>query len=137
MADRVRRVTYCYVTVPNRAGEGARILAALEEAGVNLLAFSAFPTTGGRSQIDLVVETLAPVRRVARKNGWRLSRDKKGLLIQGSDRVGAVHRHVRKLAAEGINVTAANAVTTGRRYGLILWVKPRAHTRAVRALRAR
>ncbi len=137
MADRVRKVRYCYATVPNRAGEGAGILAALEEAGVNLLAFSAFPVAGRQSQIDLVAERLAPVRRVARKHGWRLSRDKRGFLIQGGDRVGAVHDHVRKLAAAGINVTAADAVTTGGRYGLILWVKPSAYARAARTLRAR
>ena len=26
MADRVKRVNYCYVKVPNRAGQGAKIL---------------------------------------------------------------------------------------------------------------
>jgi len=137
MADRVHKIRYCYVTVPNRAGQGARILGQLKEAGVSLLAFSAFPTTGGGSQIDLVTDSLAPVRRVARKNGWRLSRDKKGFLVQGMDRVGAIHDHVTKLAAEGINVTATDAVATGKRYGLILWVKPRDYARAARALRAR
>ena len=137
MADKVRKITYCYMTVPNRAGQGARILGQLREAGVSLVAFSAFPTKGGRAQLDLVTESLAPVRRVARKNGWRLSRNKKGFLVQGMDRVGAIHGHVTKLAAEGINVTATDAVATGKRYGLILWVKPRDYARAARALRAR
>jgi hypothetical protein len=137
MADRVRRIRYCYVTVPNRAGQGARVLGQLKEAGVNLLAFSAFPTKGGEAQVDLVAASLAPVRRVARRQGWRVSRDKKGFLVAGTDRVGAVHHHIGKLAAEGISVTAADAVTTGNRYGLILWVKPRDYARAARALGAR
>lgn len=138
MPDRVRKVSYCYPIVPNRPGQGARILGALAEAGVNLLAYSGFPVGGGRSQLDLVVENLGPLRRVARREGWRLSRVKKGFLIQGTDRVGAVHAHLRKLAEAGINVTAADAVSAGQgRYGMILWVKPRDYARAARVLGAR
>ncbi len=138
MPDRVRKVSYCYPIVPNRPGQGARILGALAEAGVNLLAYSGFPIGGGRSQLDLVVDNLGPLRRVARREGWRLSPVKKGFLIQGSDRVGAVHAHLRKLAEAGINVTAADAVSAGQgRYGMILWVKPRDYARAARVLGAR
>ncbi len=138
MADRVKRVNYCYPVVPNRAGQGARILAELKRAGVNLLAYSGFPVGGGRSQLDLVLEDMGPLRRVARRNGWRLSKVKKGFLIQGSDEVGAVHRHLQKLADVGINVTAADAVAAGNgRYGMILWVKPRDYRRAAKALGAR
>ncbi len=138
MADRVRKVNYCYPIVPNRAGQGARILSEITDAGINLLAYSGFPAGGGRSQLDLVVEDLGPLRRLAQRNGWRLSKVKKGFLIQGSDRVGAVHRHLTKLADAGINVTAADAVTAGQgRYGMILWVKRRDYARAARALGAR
>jgi hypothetical protein len=138
MPDRVRRVNYCYPIVPNRAGQGARILAELKRAGVDLLAYSGFPIGGGRSQLDLVLEDLGLLRRVARKNGWRLSKVKKGFLIQGTDEVGAVHRHLQRLADAGINVTAADAVAAGKgRYGMILWVKQRDYARAAKALGAR
>ena len=50
MADRVRKVSYCYPVVPHRAGQAARILAALREAGVNLLVIHGFPTRGGKAQ---------------------------------------------------------------------------------------
>jgi hypothetical protein len=137
MPDRVRRVNYCYPIVPNRAGQGARLLAELERAGVNLLAYSGFPVGGGRSQLDLVLEDMGPLRRLARRNGWRLSKVKKGFLIQGTDKVGAVHRHLQKLAKAGINVIAADAVAGGKgRYGMILWVKPRDYGRAAKALGA-
>jgi hypothetical protein len=138
MTDRVRKVTYCYAIVPNRAGQGARILAELKDAGVNLLAYSGFPIGGGRSQLDFVVEKMGPLRRLARKNGWRLSKERKGFLIQGADEVGALHRHVQKLSNAGINVTAADAVAAGQgRYGMILWVKPRDYARAAKVLGAR
>jgi hypothetical protein len=133
-----RKVRYLVLKVPSRAGQAARMLGALAEGGVNLLAFTGFPDRGGQAQVDLVTDDLAGVRRVARKEGWRLSAPKKGFLVQGSDRVGAVHGDLRRLADAGINVTAADAVTAGKgRYGLILWVKPRDYARAARALRAR
>jgi hypothetical protein len=136
--DRVRKVNYCYPIVPNRAGQGARILSEIADAGINLLAYSGFPVGGGRSQLDLVVDDVAPLRRVARRNGWRLSKVKKGFVIQGTDRAGAVHRQLQKLAEARINVTAADAVSAGQgRYGMILWVKPRDYARAARVLGAR
>lgn len=138
MADRVRKVNYCYLTVTGRAGQGAKVLGALNEAGVDLLGFSGFPAKAGKAQLDLLAANLAPVRRVARKNNWRLSAAKKAFLIQGDDKVGAVNRHVQKLADARINVTAADAMAAGKgRYGMLLWVKPKDYARAAKVLNAR
>lgn len=133
----VRKVNYCYVTVPNRAGKGAEVLREIKNAKVNLLAYSGFPGKGGKSQLDFVAKSITPIRNIARKNGWKLSQPKKGFLIQGTDRAGAVHRHIQRLADRGINVTAADAIAAGKgRYGMILWVKPKDYARASRALKA-
>ncbi len=137
MSDRVRKVSYAYLRVPSRPGQGARVLTTLKEAGINLLAYSGFPAGGGKAQLDLVSDDLASLGRVARKHGWRLSRTKRGFLVQGEDKVGAVERHFARLAGAGVNVTAADAVTAGKgRYGMILWVKPKDYARAARALGA-
>jgi len=48
MADQIRRVDYFYVEVPDKPGEGARVLTALKEAGVNLLNFTAFRAPAAR-----------------------------------------------------------------------------------------
>ena len=137
MADRVRKVSYCYPIVPNRAGQGAKVLGEIGEAGISLLAHVVFPIGGGRAQLDLVTNDMARLRRVARKNRWRLSKIKKAFLIQGSDRVGAVHTHFQRLADANVSLTAAAGVAAGKgRYGVILWVKPRDYGRAARALRA-
>ena len=70
--------------------------------------------------------------------GWLLSAVEKGFLIQGADRIGAVHRNLVKLAALKVNVVAADAVAAGQgRYGMILWVRPKDYARAARALGAR
>ena len=138
MAYRVQKVNYCYVTVPSRAGQGEKILNELKEAGINLLAFSGFPLKGGKSQVDLVSDNTAGIRRLAKKNGWRLSQTKKGFLVRGNDELGAVHKIMKKLADVKINVTAADAVAAaGGRYAMIMWVKPKDYTRAARILNAK
>jgi hypothetical protein len=138
MADRVRKVSYCNTTVSSRAGQGARVLAELKKAGVNLVAFTGFPARGGKAQLDFVTEDMAGIRRLAKQNGWRLSKTKKGFLIQGNDQLGAVSRHIQKLADKKINVTAADAVCAGKnRYGMLLWVKPKDYARAARTLGAK
>jgi hypothetical protein len=138
MADRVRKINYCYAKVSARAGQGAAILSKLRDAGVDLLAFTGFPIGGGKAQLDFVSADMAGVRRVARKEGLRLSKTKKGFLVQGSDEVGACHRQLKKLADKRINVTAVDALAAGRkRYAMILWVKPKDYARASRALGAK
>jgi len=85
-----------------------------------------------------VTRDIAGLKRVARKNGWRLSKAKKGFLVQGTDRIGAVQAQLARLASGKVNVVAADAVAAGQgRYGMILWVRPGDYARAARALRAR
>ena len=57
MADSVRKVQYAYVVVPNRPGQGARMLQELKNAGVDMVAYSGFPVKGG-SQVDMVTAEL-------------------------------------------------------------------------------
>jgi len=137
MADVVRRVEYQYVVVPDRPGEGLRVLEALRRAGVNLLAYLGFPVEGGRAQLDLVPENPEALRRLAAQEGWQLSAPKRAFLIQGDDRVGAAADHIRKLSEAGLNITAAAAATAGAgRYGMVLWVKPEDYERAAQLLGA-
>ena len=113
MTETIRRVDYFYVTAPNKPGEAFRMLSTLQEAGVNLLAFSGFPS-GRRSQLDFVPEDPAAFRKVARKAGWTLSPRKTGFLIEGNDEPGAFLHLVSRLAEAKINVTAATAVARDR-----------------------
>jgi hypothetical protein len=136
MPDTVRVVEYFYVMAPQKPGVGAALLAELQEAGVNLLAFSGFPSGRG-AQVDFVPEDPAAFRAAARKAKWKLTGPKRAFLISGDDRPGVVAEIMRRLGDAKINVTALNAVCAGSaRYGALLWVAPRDVTRASRALGA-
>lgn len=135
MADSVRRVEYCYVTLPDMPGEGERIFSLLKERRVNLLAVLGFPSSGGRTQVDLVPEDPEALREAAESSGLTLSETKKAFLIQGDDRLGAVGETLAKLAAEGVNVRADAAIGDGSgHFGMLLWVAPEEYEDAARAL---
>lgn len=138
MAYRVRKVNYCKLNVASRAGSAEKILGAIKGAGVNMQAFSGFPSGGGKAQVDLVSDNMTGIRQVAKENGWRLSTTKKGFLVQGDDETGAIYKVFKKLADKKINVTAADAVSAGKgRYGMIMWVKPKVYNKAARVLNAK
>jgi hypothetical protein len=136
MADTIRRVEYFYIQVPDKPGEGAKVLATLRQEGVNLLAYSGFPA-GKKSQLDFVPADPAQFKGAAKKAKWKVKGPKRAFLISGEDRLGAVAEVIEKLAAAKINVTALDAVCAGLgRYGAILWVKPPAFKKAAAVLGA-
>jgi hypothetical protein len=71
MADTIRLVEYFYMTAPDKPGEGALALNTLKEAGVNLVAFSAFPE-GRRAQLDFIPADAAAFKRAAKQAKWKV-----------------------------------------------------------------
>ena len=137
MAEIVKRIEYYYTIVPNQAGEGAKVFNALKAGGVNLIALNGFPTSTQRAQLDFVPSDRDAFLKAAQKAGVKLVGPKVAFLIQGEDRVGAVADIVNKLGQARLNVVAMNAIAAGRRrYGAVLWVKPRNVTKATEILGA-
>ncbi|HEX9673456.1 MAG TPA: hypothetical protein VGA12_08480 [Burkholderiales bacterium] len=137
MATTVRKSAYFSMKTPNRAGQGARLLSALAAHGVNLLAFTGFPSAG-RAQVDFIPYDVSKFATAARKLGMKVSKRKAVFLAQGTDKAGACAGICSKLAKAGINMVAMDAVAAGKgRFGAIFWVRPRDVARASRVLRAR
>jgi hypothetical protein len=135
MAATVRKAGYFYVTIPDKPGEGARVLGALRDNGVNLLAFHAFPTgSGGQSQLDLVPADEKSFPDAAKKAGLKISAKKTVFLVEDDDRRGSLAELMQKLATAGTNVTAVDAVKSGSRYGALIWVSPADVDKAAKAL---
>ena len=136
MADSIRQVEYYYTTVSDKPGEGARVLARLRDAGVNLSAFHAFPSAR-KSQLDFVPSDAPGFVAAAKAAGIKLSSAKRVFLVEGDDRRGAIAGLLERLAGAKINVTAVDAVASGMgRYGALLWVKAKDLSRAAAALGA-
>jgi hypothetical protein len=124
MGEMIRKVDYFTMQVPAKPGEATRVLDALREAGVNLLAFTGFPEGRRRAQLDFVAEETAALKAAAKRAKMKLSPKKSAFLVQGEDRPGAVAEIIGRLAAAKINVTAIEALCAGDgRFGAIFWVK--------------
>lgn len=133
----IKLVEYYYTLVPDRPGAGATVLSALKAEGVNLLAYTGFPTGTRRAQLDFVPNDKRAFLAAAQKAAIKLVGPKVAFLVQGDDRIGAVAEILAKLAEARINVIAMDAVAAGRgRFGAILWVKPRMVKRAAQVLGA-
>jgi len=125
MADYVRIASYFKMAAPDKAGEGARALSLLRDAGVNLMAFSGFPRNRS-AQLDFVPADPIAFKAVAKQAKLKVLGPKACFLTEGDDRPGAGAELMSRLAAAKINVTALQAISAGAgRYGAILWVKPR------------
>jgi hypothetical protein len=134
MTDSICKADYFKVFITDRTGEGARVLGALRDEGVDLLAFTGFPR-GRRVQLDFVPKDADGFRKAAKHAGLEIAGKKSCFLIQGSDRAGAVAAVAAKLAAAGVGIRAMDGVSAGAgRYGAILWVDAKDVAKAAKAL---
>jgi hypothetical protein len=136
MAETIRKIDYYYITIPDKPGEGARVLGALRNSGVNLLAVHAFPSAR-RSQLDVVPADAAGFLNAAKAAGLKVSKPKTAFLVEGDDRVGAMAQLLERFGRAGINITASTGLRAGTgRYGAIVWVKPKDVKKAAEAVGA-
>lgn len=136
MGDRIKKVDYFKIQVPNRPGVGAKMLGALKKEKINLLGFTGFPRKG-KSQLDLIPENTKAFLSAAKRLKLIVRAKKTGFLAQGQDRVGAIASIMDKLSNAKINVTAIDAICAGKgRYGAIFWVKEPNIAKASKVLKA-
>ena len=136
MADEVCTVTFYSAEIANKVGEGARVLRALQDGGVNFTGFWGYPV-GRRARLDMVPADDAIFKKAAKKAGLALSPKMTGFFINGQDHPGAVADVLEKLAAAGISARAVQAVCAGAgRYGSFLQVEAADVRKAKKALGA-
>ena len=135
MTESITKVDLYSASIENRAGEGARVLGALRDAGVNFIALWAYPSAEGQAQLEMIPESGAALKKAARKAGLALSEKQTAFFVNGKDHPGAVAYSLAKLAEAGINVGAVQAVCAGAgRYGAVIFLPQADARRAAKAL---
>lgn len=135
MKETVVKVDHYSAAIANKAGEEARILGALKDSGVNLIALWAYPSKPGKAQLEMIPENGAALVKAAKKAGLAIGKRQTAFFVNGYDRPGAVAESLAKLAASKINVGAVQAVCGGEgRYGAIIFLPQKDVRKATKAL---
>lgn len=135
MAYRIRRVDYFHGTVPDQPGEAYKLLAALADLGVDLLAFTTVPVGPTHTQVTLFPANAPRLEAEAGKAGLSLEGPHRALLVQGDDELGALAQIHSRLADANINVYASSGVTDGQgSFGYVVYVRPKDYEKAATVL---
>jgi hypothetical protein len=119
MAEKVKVMQ---VTVPDTIGAGAKVLSALAEAKVNMVAFCGY-TMGKDATMTFIVE---PGKEAAAKAAMKAIKCKTtaidAVVVALANKAGALAIVLEKLAAAKVNLDYAYATTAGRNAAAVLTV---------------
>ncbi len=135
MAFKIRRIQYYYVNVRDELGAAYRVLSALAERGVDLLAFTAVPSGPMTAQFALFPEDPNTLLAEARAAGLALDGPYHALLVQGDDELGALASIHERLFDANIDIYASTGVTDGSgTFGYLVYVREDQYDQAAAAL---
>lgn len=135
MAFTITRCDYYYATVRDELGAAYRVLSALAERGVNLLAFTAVPSGPDLAQFALFPEDSNLLVAEARAAQLPLEGPHHAFLVQGDDELGALAGVHERLLEVGVDIYASAGVTDGRgSFGYVVYVREDQFERAASAL---
>lgn len=124
MSFTVGRISYFYVNVREELGTTYRVLSALSQRGVGLVAFTAVPSGPTRTQFALFPEDPNRLLAEARSAEIDLDGPYNALLVQGDDELGGLARIHERLFEADIDVYASSGVSDGRgAFGYVIYVR--------------
>ena len=139
MADEVKRLEYYSAVIANKPGEGARVLAALRDEGVNFIGLNGYPIgnplKAKKTTVDFVPSDAKVFKKAARKIGLEIGGKLPCIFVNGEDRQGMGAEILARLGAAGINVIAMHMVCAGAgRVGAMLFVEAPLASKAAKVL---
>ncbi len=130
-----RRIEYFYVNVRDELGAAYRVLAALAEQGVSLLAFTAVPSGVDRAQFAIFPDDPGRLVAEARLAQIELEGPHHALIVQGDDELGGLAHVHERLFKAGVDVYASTGVSDGHgAFGYIVYVREDQFEHAAEAL---
>lgn len=117
MGHTIRQVTAVVLQVDDEVGVLHRVLCALRDAGVNMIAIASQRRQG--TALMAIPEDVDAIRRLASHSDVHLQ-TRQVFLIEGDDRVGALCDITKAIADAGISIEDIAALSAARRYAAVL-----------------
>ena len=131
-------INYYSVAVANKAGEAAKVLGALKDASVNLTGFWGYPIKGKKAVLDIAPDDAKGFQKVIKKLGLEAGAKKQALFVAADDQLGALLDVTAKITAAGINIHAAQAISSASgQYGAFIQVDEADFKKAKKAIGAK
>jgi hypothetical protein len=121
MAVRVKNVTVWRKEVAHAAGELARALRPLAEAGANLQVIMAY-AEGDRGIVEVCPISGKKVTDAAKRAGF-VAFEKPTLLVEGNDKPGLGFRIASAIADQGVSISFDVTQVIGKKYSAIYGFK--------------
>ncbi|MBW2484734.1 MAG: hypothetical protein JRF05_05170 [Deltaproteobacteria bacterium] len=135
MACSISRVEYFHTTIKDRPGEAYKFLSQLALLRINLLAFTAIPSSKTDTRVTVYPENPKFMKNEAARAGLYLEGPHPALLVQCDDRLGALADIHLQIYDADVNVESASGVTDGRgAFGYVIHVKKEDFEKAAEAL---
>ncbi|MGQ9731211.1 MAG: hypothetical protein ACUVX8_08030 [Candidatus Zipacnadales bacterium] len=132
MATIIRRMPALKVTIGDRIGALADVLAAARNAGIDLISIDGY-VDGGQGVILGIPANIAAARPAVVGAPFAIA-EQEVLWIEGEDRRGALCEITEKLAQAGIYIEAAHAIAIEGKFGAVLCVASKDIDRAAELL---
>ena len=116
----IERKTYFVISTEDRPGQLARFSKRMSEHELNLEAVWSFGTGRGNAEIVAIPWNPHGFRRIANEVGW-VFREGNCFHLTGEDRPGALSDTLDRIAQEGVNLHAVDAMGFGARYSAYVW----------------
>lgn len=116
----ISRATYFVIATEDKPGQLARFSETTSAHEVNLEAVWSFGTGRGNAEILAIPKNPYDFRALAEESGW-VFREGSCFRLTGEDRPGALADTLDRIAQEGINLHAVNAMAFGTQYTAYVW----------------
>ena len=116
----IERKTFFVISTEDRPGQLARFSKQISEHEMNLAAVWCFGTGRGNAEIIAIPIDPHHFKKVAREIQWRF-REGSCFHLTGEDRPGALADTLDRIAQEGINLHAVDAMGFQKRYSAYVW----------------
>lgn len=118
----IQRTKYFSIAVEDKTGELARFAKQMKASNVNLSGVWGFGVGQGKAQIFAVPQDEEKFKQAAKTAGLSI---KEGTCfrLEGEDKVGALLDTLERVASEGVNLHAVDALALGGRFAAYVWAQ--------------